>query len=113
MIRHKYGAIACERDGIKFPSKLERNCFDKLKSLKNQGKIRMIIRQIPFDLPGGFKHVIDFCVFTAEHVLFIESKGRDLPMGKLKRLQVEELHDIPIYVVKDPSEISKIIMENG
>jgi hypothetical protein len=38
MIRHKYGAIACERDGIKFPSKLERNCFDKLKSLKSQGQ---------------------------------------------------------------------------
>lgn len=112
-MKHKYGAIACERDGIKFPSKLERNCFDKLKSLQNQGKIRMLIRQIPFDLPGGFKHVVDFCVFTAEHVLFIESKGRDLPIGKLKRLQVEELNDIPIYVVKDSSEIEKIIRENG
>lgn len=112
MIKHKYSAKACERDGIKFPSKLERNCFDKLKSLKSQGKIRMFLRQAQFDIPGGFKHFVDFCVFTDDHVLFIESKGRDLPMGRLKRLQVEELFDISIHVVKDPSEIEKVLKDN-
>jgi hypothetical protein len=106
--KHKFKAIACERDGLKFPSKLERKCYDTLKSLQNQGKIRMILRQVPFDLPGC-KHTIDFCVFTSENVVFIESKGRDLPMGKLKRKQVEEVYQINIHVAKDPKDIYLIL----
>jgi hypothetical protein len=111
MLRHKYGAKRCERDGIKFPSKLERGCYDVLMSQKDKGLVLFVIRQIPFDLPGGAVHKIDYCVFTKENVIFIEAKGRDLAMGKMKRLQVEELYNVTIHVVTEPSQIYRIINE--
>ena len=107
--KHKYGAVRCERDDIKFPSKLERDCYDWLQILKDQGKIRLFLRQIPFDLPGKSKHSVDFCVFTEENVLFVEAKGRDLAMGKLKRKQVEDLYPVDIHIAKSVSDLNKII----
>ena len=104
--KHKYGAIACERDGRKFPSKLERSVYDRLKLLQKAGEIRFFLMQVPFHLPQG-KHVVDFCVFTDEHVIFLESKGRDTPLGKLKRETTENLYDIDIHVVKNALEIDK------
>jgi hypothetical protein len=107
---HKYGAVRCESNGIKFPSKLEMHCHQTLSSLKNSGKILFFLRQIPFDLPGGYIHRVDFCVFTTKKVLFIESKGRDMPLGKLKRQQVEELFNVEIFVVKSSEQIHEIIV---
>ena len=112
-VRHKFGAIKCERNGIKFPSKLERACYDLLLILQKRGDIRMFLRQVAFDIPGSAKHVVDFGVFTEESVLFIEAKGRDLPMGKLKRKQVEELFDIDVHVAKTPSELKTIVETFG
>ncbi len=104
-ILHKFKAIASYADKIRFPSKLERDCYNRLKQLQSQGKILFFIRQPSFDLPGGTKHSIDFEVFLPDEVKFLESKGRDLPLGKLKRLQVEELFGITVEVIKTPSDI--------
>ena len=109
-LKHKFGATACERNSIKFPSKLERSCYDWLIGMKKRGKIRMFLRQIPFDLPGGSKHFVDFCIFTETDVLFVEAKGRDLPVGKLKRKQAEELYDVDIHVVTEPQQLEKLIL---
>lgn len=109
--KHKFGAIACERNGVKFPSKLERACYDVLKSLEKNGKIRMFLRQIPFDIPGNAKHVVDFMVFTKNDILFLESKGRDLAQGKLKRKQVEQIYDIEVHVVRESCEIYAILKD--
>jgi len=59
-IKHKFGAVRCERNGIKFPSILERSVFDRLKLWEKAGKVRMIMRQALFDMPGGVKHYVDF-----------------------------------------------------
>lgn len=104
-IYHKYGAIRCEEDKIKFPSQLERNCYRVLKKLQEQGRILFFLRQIPFDIPGGFRHLVDFCVFLKEEVIFLEAKGRDLDVGRLKRLQVEDIYKIPVVVVTNSSQI--------
>jgi hypothetical protein len=112
-VRHKFGATSVESDGIKFPSKLEERCYQVLKTMKNSGRIRMFLRQPSFDLPGGSKHKVDYCLFTEDHVLFVEAKGRDLPMGKLKRKQVEDLYQIDIHVVKDAREIEMVIRTHG
>jgi len=109
LLRHKYGAISCERDSIKFPSKLERACYDYLKELQNAGSIRMFLRQIRFDLLGGGKHIVDYCLFTEENVVFIEAKGRDLPLGKLKRKSAEALYDVDIHIAKKVSDIDDIL----
>jgi hypothetical protein len=105
----KYRAVKCEGDGIKFPSLLERSCYQVLEDLRKNGKIDFFLRQIPFDLPGGSIHRVDYAVFAKEQVYFIEAKGKDLAMGKLKRKQVMDIFKIDILVVKQSSEILKIV----
>lgn len=107
--RHKFGAVRCERNGKKFPSKLEAKCYSELRERQNKGEILFFLRQVPFDLPGNCKHCIDFCVFFSNgSVEFIEAKGRDLPLGKLKRNQVEEIFGIEVHVVTDVKMLAKI-----
>lgn len=108
-LKHKFNAKRCESDDIKFPSLLERNCYLTLKKMQEDEKILFFLRQIPFDLAGKSKHQIDYCVFTKEEVFFIEAKGRDLPLGKLKRNQVEDIYNIKIFVVKNAFEILAIL----
>lgn len=73
--------------------------------MQDAGVIKYILRQIPFDLPGSASHRIDFMAVTDKGNIFIEAKGRDLALGKLKRKQVEELYNITIHVVSSVSQI--------
>lgn len=98
--RHKFRAKPCAEDGIKFPSKLERDYYRYLRDCKDCGTIIFFLRQVPFDLPGGVKHVVDFMVFhEGGEVEFIEVKGLDLPAGKMKRKITEDIYQIKIKVV--------------
>ena len=98
--RHKFGAISCERDGKKFPSRLERRYYDQLKMRQISGEVVMFLRQVPFDLPGNVKYVCDFQVFLATgDVEFIDTKGRDTKMSIAKRKMVEELYTVEIKIV--------------
>ena len=100
-IRHKFGAIKCQRDGKKFASRLERSYYDQLLIRQKSGEVLFFLMQVPFALPGGVKHIIDFQVFLADgSVEFVETKGKDLPMGIAKRKMVEELYPIQIKIVK-------------
>ena len=98
--RHKFGAISCERDGKKFPSRLDRRYYDQLKMRQISGEVVMFLRQVPFDLPGNVKYVCDFQVFLATgDVEFIDTKGRDTKMSIAKRKMVEELYPVEIKIV--------------
>ena len=100
-VRHKFGAIRCERDEKKFPSKLERSYYDQLKLRQKAGDVLFFLRQIPFDLPGKTKYLCDYQVFLADgNVEFVEVKGKDTPIGQLKIKQVEELYPITIKMVR-------------
>ncbi len=110
--RHKFNATRCEDDGIKFPSLLERDCYRILKSLAKADKILFFLRQVPFHLPANKKHIVDYQVFTLHEVFFIESKGRDLAMGRLKREQAEEIYNVTIHLATKPSDIYKILSIN-
>ena len=107
--KHKFHAKPTEVDNIKFGSKLEANVYLKLKALKEDKRILFFLRQIPFDLPGNHRHKIDYCIFTIDEVLFVECKGFDSPIGKLKRKQVEDLYQIPIHILKKPMEIYEMV----
>lgn len=111
--KHKYGATPKKVDGINFPSKLEAQVYIKLKSLQDDGKILFFIRQPPFDLPGNSIHRVDFLTFTQTEAIFVEVKGRDLPMGKMKRRQVEAIYGIHIHVVRKVSELNNIFGSSG
>ena len=76
-----------------------------MKILQKAGLFKFFIRQASFDLPGQATHKVDYCIFMQDRVLFIEAKGRDLPIGKLKRKQVEDIYGIQVHVVKKAGEI--------
>lgn len=98
--KNKYGAKSISHDGIRFPSLKEGGYYLKLKKRQMDGEIKSFTMQIPFHLPGKSIHRIDFMIINHDNTVeFIEVKGRDLPLGKLKRQQTEELYNIEIKVV--------------
>lgn len=98
---HKYGAIACETDGINFPSKLERDYYLHLKMLVKTEQIRFFLRQVAFDLPGNIKYRCDFLIVNLDGSFeFIDCKGIHTPLSRLKIKQVEALYPVKIKIVK-------------
>jgi len=103
-IYHKFKAVRCEADGIKFPSKKERDYYLYLKEKEKSGELYFHLRQVPFQLPGNTKYFLDFIEFwktgedgTAE-IKFTEIKGRKIPLGVLKVKQAMEIYNIDIEV---------------
>jgi hypothetical protein len=102
MVRHKFKAVRCEKDDIKFPSKAEKRYYETLKILQRSGEIVFFLRQPRFDLPGGVKYIADFQIFWANgEVEFIDVKGYDTPNSKSKRKMVESVYPVKIKIVKD------------
>lgn len=99
--RHKYNAVATELDGLRFDSKAEARRYADLKLLQRAGEVVFFLRQVPFDLPGGVKYRVDYCIFWADgRVTFEDVKGMTTPMFTLKKKQVEALYPVEIEVVR-------------
>ena len=102
--RAKYKNVAAVGiDGFRYDSKQEMKYGDQLVRAKELGAVRLLLRQVPFWLPGGVRLVLDFVwvddrgiavfedvksEFTAKDTLFIA-----------KRKLVEEHYDIEIGIV--------------
>lgn len=90
---HKYNAKATVVDGFRFDSKKESERYSRNKILLRNGEMIMQLRQTPFHLTDGVVYRLDFMEFYADgRILFIDVKGKDTPMSKLKRGQVEYLY---------------------
>lgn len=102
MLRHKYGAIRDEHDGLKFSSRAEGRYYLYLKARKAAGEVVTFLMQVPFHLPGGVRYVADFLVFEADGtVRFVDVKGVETASFKTKRRLVETLYaPITIETVK-------------
>lgn len=101
VLRHKFGAVRCERKGIKFPSKLERRYYDHLNLLIKSGEVLFFLRQPAFDIAGGVRYFADFLVFWADGTVdFVDTKGRDTTISSAKRKMVEDLYPVEIKIVK-------------
>jgi len=99
ILRHKYHAVSTKKDGKSFDSKMEGRYYDLLKLRQKAGEVIFFLRQIPFEIPGG-KYLADFQVFLADGTVeFIDVKGIDTPMSKLKRKAVEEIYPVTIKLV--------------
>jgi hypothetical protein len=95
--RSKYNAVPTIVDGFRFDSKKEAEYYRRALILKKGGDIILLLRQVPFHLPGKVTYRLDFLEFhKGGEVRFVDVKGRDTPMSKLKRKQVEELYDVKI-----------------
>lgn len=97
---NKYGAKATEVDGFRFDSQKEARYYRELKLREKAGDVVMFLRQVPFHLPGNTRYVVDFVEFHSDGaVLFVDVKGRETEMFKLKKRQVEDLYPITITTV--------------
>ena len=100
-MKHKFRAKAVQDDGHHFPSKLEHRHYQKLLLLKKAGEVIFFLRQVPFHLPGGTKYVVDFQVFWSDgRISFIDSKGVETGMFKMKKKMVEALYPVEIELWK-------------
>ena len=104
--KHKYNAVRCEtKNGIKFPSKLEREYYNRLIEAQKKEKIDFFLRQVPFHLTGNIKYIVDFVIFyvwsgiDGTDIEFVDVKGKMTPMSILKIKQVEDLYPIKIKIV--------------
>ena len=102
--KNKYGAVpTMGTDGFRYDSKRERNYGESLLMRQKAGEIRMVLRQVPFHLPGKVKLVLDFVWFAADGLAHFEDV-KSPPTAKLasfrsKKRIVEQLYDIEIEVV--------------
>jgi len=100
-LTHKFGAVRQEIDGLKFPSKLERDYYLHLKLLQKLGEVLFFLQQVPIHLPGGTKYVCDFQVFYKNgEVAFIDVKGVETDVFKVKKRLVEATYPFEIQVIK-------------
>lgn len=61
--RQKYGNRKVQIDGMKFDSQKEADYyFSRLLPAWKLGELKLLARQVPFDLPGGIKYVADFVI---------------------------------------------------
>lgn len=101
MRTHKYNATRCEREGISFPSKLERATYDKLVLLQKAQEISFFLRQPRFDLPGGAKYTADFQVFHLDgSIEFWDCKGLMTEAASLRIRMTEALYPVKIKIVR-------------
>ena len=72
----KYGNIRCEVDGKKFDSRHEAEVYAGLMLRRRAGELWLVLRQVPFDLPGGIRYIADFVTIDAAgHVAVIDAKS--------------------------------------
>lgn len=56
----KYGNTPVTVDGKRFDSKHEAEVYGALMLRHRAGELRLVLRQVSFDLPGGIRYIADF-----------------------------------------------------
>lgn len=98
--RNKFGAVVTYVDGIRFDSKREAGVYEQLRLRQAAGEIRYFLRQVPLHLPGGTKLVVDFLVVELDgRIRYIDAKGRQTPVFRLKKREVEHHYPVEIELV--------------
>lgn len=64
--RQKYGNQRVEIDGKRFDSKHEADVYQDLMLRRRAGELRVVLRQVSFDLPGNIRYVADFVTVDRE-----------------------------------------------
>ena len=97
----KYNSTRVSYRGISFQSILERDYYVYLEMLQKSGEIDFFLQQSRFDLEGGVVYRLDFMVFHNNGLIeFVDVKGYETEMFKLKKKQVEARYNISISIVK-------------
>jgi formylmethanofuran dehydrogenase subunit D len=95
---HKFNAVAVERDGFKFKSKMQRKRYDELKLAQTAGDVVMFLQEVPFRMPGTV-YWADFPVFWSDGTTTVEDvKGMETPTFKTKR-RMMAIHYPPVEII--------------
>lgn len=99
--RSKYGNRKVEWDGKKFDSEHEAIIYRGLKLRCMMGGCKCILRQVPFDLPGGIVYKADFVVIGEDMKIqaVIDAKSEATKKDRVyinKKKQIRELYGIEI-----------------
>jgi hypothetical protein len=102
--RNKYNARKrAGSDGFIYDSITEHDYVERLLSHWREGRIRMVLRQVPFYLPGKIKLVLDVVWIDALGEMHFEDVKSDatakLAPFRAKKKMVEQIYDIRIDVV--------------
>ena len=74
--RPKYGNRRVEIDGKKFDSQHEAEVYGELMLRQRAGELKLVLRQVPFELPGGIKYIADFVTMDqAGNIEVIDAKS--------------------------------------
>lgn len=99
---NKYHNNPTTVDGIRFDSKKEARYYEQLKIRQATGEVKYFLMQVPLRLPGGSKYVVDFQVFFADPARapeYIDVKGRETQVFRLKKREVEHAYPVQIRCV--------------
>lgn len=97
---NKYHNQPTTVDGIRFDSKKEARYYEQLKIRQATGEVAYWLRQVSLHLPGGSRYVVDFLVFftdPAREPQYVDVKGRETALFRLKKREVE--HHYPVRIV--------------
>jgi len=64
--KSKYGNQRVEIGGMKFDSKHEATVYTELMRRQLARELKCVLRQVPFDLPGGIKYIADFVTIAPD-----------------------------------------------
>lgn len=88
-------------DGFNFSSQLEAKYYMLLTNMKRQGIINIFLMQVPFHISPGVTYRADFQVFYSDGLVeFIDVKGFETELFKVKKKLVEDKFGIEIKVIK-------------
>ncbi|MDE2097130.1 MAG: hypothetical protein KGL39_07780 [Patescibacteria group bacterium] len=84
-----------------YDSKGEAEYAARLDQEKIVGIVSLWLPQVAFPLPGKSRYILDFLVVNSDgSIRYIDFKGKDLTMSRLKRRQVKEFFNIDVEIVK-------------
>ena len=99
----KYGNRRVEVDGKRFDSQHEAEVYGALMLRHRAGELRLVLRQVPFDLPGGIRYFADFLIVdTAGRLEVIDAKSEATRKNRVyinKRKQMKSEWGIDIREV--------------
>lgn len=102
--RAKYGNRRVEVDGMKFDSKHEVQTYMMLMERYMAGELKCVLRQVPFDLPGGIRYYADFVTIRPDMSIeaVIDAKSEATKKNRVyinKKKQMKAIWGIEIVEV--------------
>lgn len=92
-----------EIDGKKFDSKHEAEVYEGLMLRKRAGELKLVLRQVPFDLPGNIRYIADFVTMDYDnHIEVLDAKSPATRKNRVyinKKKQVLDLWGMEIREV--------------